>query len=630
MLRLITGGKGHDTAFVRRIYLIRSLGYAMGALPILLLLSAQRAPAWLVYVALSVCFVWPQVAFVRLRHTSNLPAGERANLVIDSACGAWLVASIHFEPIGTVIILLMFALDNMAVGGWRLFILGAAASAAGLALGAAILGTAVWLHNDPLITLAWLPVAMIYPLVLAKTTHDVSSKLIERSRRLRELSESDSLTGLSNRATVAAMLEEILARADRTSDRIAVLFIDLDGFKTVNDALGHNIGDLLLVEVARRLSGCARAGDVVARYGGDEFVVIARATRDDVLRELPDTILAALARPANVGGHELVIGASIGISMFPADGRDAATLIRAADIAMYSAKNRGRNCYEFYRAQMRIAADARLKLSARLRKAIDEGGLRLHYQPQVDMRTGRVRGLEALVRWRDETYGEIRPADFIAVAEASGLVSRLGEWVLAQACRQAVEWQHMGIEPMRMSVNLSPLQLQRASAVDSLLRIVEEAGMDPAFVELEVTETALMRQPEMAVRRLDEFRRAGISVAIDDFGMGYSSLGQLRTLPVDRIKIDRTFVCGIGASDTGAIATAIVTLANALGLAVIAEGVETVAQQDFLLGIGCNDAQGYLYSRPLDAPAATRILLAGEPLPSPPHAREGSAGRLTV
>lgn len=262
----------------------------------------------------------------------------------------------------------------------------------------------------------------------------------------------------------------------------------------------------------------------------------------------------------------------------------------------------------------------------RLRKAIEGGLLHLHYQPQVDMRTGEICGVEALVRWSDEAYGDVRPPDFIAAAEASGLISPLGRWVLEQACRQAMRWQQMGLKPIRLSVNVSPLQLQRADIVETFEQVLRETGLDPTLVELEVTETALMRQPETAVRRLHECRRAGIRVAIDDFGMGYSSLGQLRALPVDRIKIDRAFVHGIGRGDTGAIASAVVTLAKALGLAVIAEGVETAAQREFLLSIGCVDAQGYLYSRPLDAEDMTQLLLNGELLPEPP-ARPRAVGR---
>ncbi|HEY3539424.1 MAG TPA: EAL domain-containing protein [Trinickia sp.] len=619
---------------MRRIYVIRLVGYVMGLPPILLHLHAQHAGAWLLASVLVICLIWPHVAYLQAKRSAQPIVRERVNLVCDSAWGGWLAVAIQLAPIGTIVILLMFALDNMAVGGWRLFLAGTLASACAIFLGVVILGApSVLIGAESYIAFAWLPVAVVYPLVLAKTTHDVSAKLIERSARLRELSERDSLTGLVNRGTVAGSLQALLAEAEGAQERISVLFIDLDGFKTVNDALGHNVGDELLVKMAKRLAACAHDDEIVARYGGDEFVIVARHSKEngaDRRSILSEAVLQAVSTPIDVGGHELLLGASIGVSSFPDDGRDAAGLLHSADIAMYAAKNRGRNCYELYQPRMRAEADARLRLSARLRKAIESGGLRLHYQPQVDMRTGELRGLEALVRWNDVDFGEIQPSDFIAVAETAGLVSHLGEWVLGAACGQVVAWQRLGVRLPRISVNVSPLQLQRADVVETFERILNETRIDPACVELEVTETALMRQPETAARRLGEFRRAGITIAIDDFGIGYSSLGQLRTLPIDRIKIDRAFVEGIGAGDSGAIATAIVTLAKTLGLAVIAEGVETVAQRDFLLSLGCVDAQGYLYSKPLDVDAATRLLVDGGTLPQLGDAPCDGQGRIVV
>jgi len=631
-----SGERGRGAGFVRRIYAIRLVGYVMGLPPILLQLHLQHSGAWTLASVLAICLIWPHAAYLHARRAAQPIEHERANLVFDSFWGGWLAVAIQFAPIGTIVILLMFALDNMAVGGWRLFLAGTFASACAVLFGVAVLGVpSTLIRPESYIAFAWLPVAVVYPLVLAKTTHDVSAKLIERSRRLRELSERDSLTGLANRVTVAESLQALLAAAqrtdERTDERISVLFIDLDGFKTVNDALGHNVGDELLVKMAKRLAACARDDEIVARYGGDEFVIVARdgfGEREDRRSALSDAVLQAVSQPIDVGSHELLLGASIGVSSFPDDGRDAAGLLRTADIAMYAAKNRGRNCYAFYQARMRTEADARLRLSARLRKAIESGGLHLHYQPQVDMRTGELRGLEALVRWHDADFGDIRPADFVAVAETAGLVSHLGEWVLGEACRQVVGWKEMGVPVPRISINVSPLQLQRADVVKTFEQILDDTGIDPACVELEVTETALMRQPETAVRRLAEFRRAGIGIAIDDFGMGYSSLGQLRTLPVDRIKIDRAFVEGIGQGDSGAIATAIVTLAKTLGLAVIAEGVETAAQREFLLALGCVDAQGYLYSRPLDVQAVSRLLLSGETLPRMPETPGEGTGRI--
>ncbi|RKP43974.1 EAL domain-containing protein [Trinickia fusca] len=590
--------------------MLRLLGFGMGCLPLMLLMREEQMSPWFIAAVVGVCLVWPHVAFKRARRAANPLACERWNMIADAAWGGWLVSAVHFEPVATLVVLMMFGIDNMSVGGWRLFGAGAAASCVGLAIGVAVFGATPAPAADASIVVTWLPVIVVYPLVLAKTTHDVSTKLIVRSRRLRELSERDSLTGLANRATIGDKLEGVLEWARHAHRDVAVLFIDLDGFKTINDALGHNIGDVLLIEVAERLMNCAGPSDIVARYGGDEFVMVARERHVNA-HSLPEAVLTALAQPVYAAGHELVIGASIGVSMFPTDGTDAPTLLRAADIAMYTAKNRGRNCHAFYRPSMRVAADARLKLSARLRKAIESGKLHLHYQPQVDMRSGQVRALEALVRWYDEEYGDVSPVDFVSVAEASGFVSALGEWVLRAACEQAAKWRAQGLAPMPISINLSPVQLQRTNIVTTFQRVLHETGMAPTLLELEVTETALMKNPEAAVRQLDEFRRCGVRVAIDDFGVGYSSLGQLSALPVDRIKIDRAFVRGIGHGDTGAIATAIVTLANTLGLAVIAEGVETITQQDFLLSLGCVDAQGYLYSEPLDPDAATRLLEQG-------------------
>jgi diguanylate cyclase (GGDEF)-like protein len=609
--------------FVRRIYVLRLFGYATGFFPLLLLLHTQHADAWVVAVVATVCFVWPHLAYRQVRNALQPLRRERWNFLVDSINGGWFVAAVHFAPIASVVVFLMFAIDNMAAGGWRLFGYGLVAMAFGTGMGLLVFGTHLDHATTLPIALAWVPVVICYPLVLAKTTYDVYMKLMERSTRLRDLSERDSLTGLSNRMSITAKLQAMMAHARH----LHVLFIDLDAFKTVNDALGHNIGDRLLVVVASRLAACAGRDALVARYGGDEFVIVRELHGGESFDALAGAVLEALAEPIIVAEHELVVGASIGISMYPEDGDDAEALIRAADMAMYVAKGRGRNCFEFYRHRMRSDADARLKLSGRLRKAIEGGKLHLNFQPQVDMRTGEVRGLEALVRWRDDEHGIMNPAEFVAVAEASGLVAQLGEWVLRAACEQVATWRELQAKLIPISVNVSPLQLQRSDIVATFRRVIGEMGVDPSLLELEVTETALMKNPEASARRLAEFRRIGMRVAIDDFGMGYSSLGQLRALPVDRIKIDRAFVRGIGAGDSGAIATAVVTLAHAFGLDVIAEGVETPAQRAFLIELGCFDAQGFLFSKPLDADAATRLLLQGAVLPVPAGGERGGGKR---
>lgn len=528
-------------------------------------------------------------------------------MIADAAISGALLAVMHFSPIPVTVALLIVGMNSMAGGGWRHVTAGIACAAMGAAVGAAVFGVKIMPSSLPA-TICWLVLLGVYQMTLAKVAFDTTVKLAERSSRLRMLSERDSLTGLVNRDTLVSHLRRLLREAESTDNLVSVLFIDLDSFKLVNDSLGHRTGDQLLVSVSQRILDCLQEGEVVGRYGGDEFIVVKVGPIGAVESGVAQRLLEAIAKPLRIAEHELFIEASIGVSMFPADAHDDETLIRYADAAMYVAKEEGRNCYRAYRPQMGEAVLARRAMSMRLRSALADAALTLQYQPQFDMRSGKMLGVEALVRWYDELYGNVSPEAFIPIAEGCGLIDVLGEWVLRTACKQAVFWQQQGFASLRMCVNLSPLQLQREQVVDVVDSILAETSMDPKMLELEVTEGALARDPELARHLLDQFRTRGIAVAVDDFGIGYSNLGQLRSLGVDRIKIDRTFVEEIGDDRTGAIVKAIISLAQGLGVAVIAEGVESTFHRDFLLAAGCSEAQGFLFSRPLNAEGVTELL----------------------
>ncbi|MDD3481790.1 EAL domain-containing protein [Azovibrio restrictus] len=417
------------------------------------------------------------------------------------------------------------------------------------------------------------------------------------------LAHYDILTRLPNRSMWAERAQAALFAARRhPRDVLAVMFLDLDQFKTVNDSLGHGVGDQLLAEVARRLQSCLRSDDVLARQGGDEFVLLLpRLARVEDAGEVARKLLQALDAPMLLGGHELSVSASIGIALYPADGDDVDTLLKHADIAMYSAKAAGRANFQFFVPEMNVRAFERMMLENALRRGLERQELVLHYQPQVEARSGRLIGCEALVRWQHPEMGLVPPAHFIPVAEDSGLIVSLGEWVLAEACRQQVRWADLGLV---MAVNISALQFRRDDFVEMVERTLKETGADPAALELEITESALMQPSEELFERLHRLRRLGITLALDDFGTGYSSLAYLKRLPISRLKLDRSFVMDIplDAEDL-AIATATLSMASDLGLAVVAEGVETQAQVDFLSGRGCQVLQGFLFGRPMAAAA---------------------------
>src|SRR5215211_2653320 len=439
---------------------------------------------------------------------------------------------------------------------------------------------------------------------------------IERKKaeeNLAHLKQYDPLTGLANRALFQDRLQQALARADRDGEMVALMLLDLDHFKAVNDVLGHAGGDELLKEVATRMEGHVRESDTVARLGGDEFAIILEDMTDaqDVVPVAQD-ILDALSESLVLDGHEIPVTASIGIAVRPPSEGDR--LLKDADAAVYRAKERGRNTYEFYAEEMNVRAFERLTLRNMLRQALKEEEFLLHYQPQVDLVTGQIIGAEALVRWRQPDSGLVPPARFIPVLEDTGDIVGVGRWIMRTACRQNRAWQDSGIAPLRVAINLSARQFSRGGLVGTVAEALEESGLDPSCLELEITESLLMEDLNASLQILGELHNMaeGLRVSIDDFGTGYSSLSYLKSFPIDLLKIDQSFVKDIPWDpDDVAITTAIIRLAHSLRLGVIAVGVETEEQATFLRERGCDEAQGYYFSHPLPAEEFAELMRRG-------------------
>jgi diguanylate cyclase (GGDEF)-like protein/PAS domain S-box-containing protein len=424
--------------------------------------------------------------------------------------------------------------------------------------------------------------------------------------RIRHLAHHDPLTGLPNRLHLRIALEQSLAEAHRESKEVALMFLDLDRFKNINDTLGHHIGDRLLIEVANRLHDCVRESDLVARLGGDEFVVAVSGERAALSSaQIAEKIVVCLNRPFAIDELVLHTSPSIGISLYPGDGTDIETLMKNADTAMYHAKSAGRNNYQYFSVEMNQATSDRLRLENGLRHALVENQFTLHYQLQVDAGSGTPTGFEALVRWQHPQDGLVPPDRFIPVAEETGLILALGDWVLDTACAQLRAWQDAGQTKLRMAVNLSLHQLRTPGLAERVAETLARHGLSGADLELEITESAAMQDARTTIGVLNQLRELGVTLAIDDFGTGHSSLAYLKLLPVQRLKLDRSFVKDIETDPNDAsICSATIALAHALGLDVLAEGVETEAQRDFLGQLGCDAMQGYLFSRPVPAEAA--------------------------
>jgi diguanylate cyclase (GGDEF)-like protein len=446
--------------------------------------------------------------------------------------------------------------------------------------------------------------------------HDVTIAR-ELSSKLARLALHDSLTDLPNRTLLADRLDQAMVRAERSGSSVALLFVDLDRFKHINDSLGHAVGDQLLKSVARRLLSCVRNSDTVSRQGGDEFLILLEhiAEAEDAAL-CAEKIIAALDARHRIGEHDLHLTASIGIATFPGDARDASTLMRNADFAMYQAKYSGRNTYQFFKPEMNASAIERQSMEMDLRHAIERQEFVLNYQPKVNLETGAIVGVEALIRWQRPMHGFVPPTQFIPIAEESGLILPIGRWALERACRQARAWQDSGLRPITIAINVSAVELRAKDFLANVRQILEQSPLEPRFLEIELTETFMMQDWKSTAEVLRELKALGVRIALDDFGTGYSSLSYMKRFPIDSLKIDQSFVRDMTTdADDASIVCAVINMGRSLHMGVVAEGIQTREQLRFLREHHCPEGQGFYFGAPVPAPQLT-ALLTGANAPS--------------
>ena len=443
---------------------------------------------------------------------------------------------------------------------------------------------------------------------LLMVTRDISERADAESQ-VHYLAHYDLLTGLPNRALFRDRLLQAMAQAKRTSTLVAVMFLDIDHFKDVNDSLGHAIGDQLLKEIAQRIRACVRETDTVARFGGDEFGLIqTNLNTVEGTADLADRLITDIGKPFHIDGHEIHTAASIGVTIYPFDDHNAEDILKNADMAMYKAKREGRGRYQFYVAELNKIIQQRTAIERDLRTALAKDQLRLHYQPQLDLSTGQVVGVEALLRWQHPERGDISPVEFIPVAESTGLIMPIGEWVLRTACQQARAWQDAGLPPVRVAINLSAVQFRHKNLHETITQALADSHLEPCWLEVELTESLIMKDVRTTIETLQNLHELGVQISIDDFGTGYSSLSYLTRFPINKIKLDKSFVRDVDKKDGAAIAHTVITLGHSLNMKVMAEGVETVEQLHFLREHGCNEVQGYYFGRPMPPGAIERLL----------------------